>query len=539
MTTPTTPITAPPSVKLPHDETTENLVLVEEALAEVLEQAKRATVFIEIHQLHYSSQGSGVIVDPGGLILSAGHVVGAPGTPMTVTFDDGRKLAARSLGVSLISDAGMAQIQSDTSLPHVPLAGPDTGSEPDSWCFALGHPGGYDTERGMVLRLGHTVSTNAFTLHSSCEIVGGDSGGPLFDLTGRLIGIHSRVSLDIGQNFHVPTTAFLHQWNLLLSGQILGHGEGFPAAVTGQGNTAANMANVPTKPAPEIRVTGPDDRSVAGIHADGTPLCLGTFLGPAGILVTKASELGEHQNFTVHLYDGSTLAAQLLGNDVNNDLAVLSADPSKSPRPARTLRETPAIGTLVRTADPRVQKIFTGVISARSREIELRGAALGIGYSRTPPKRSGIKISDVFPYSAAETAGLEVGDTITGIDGDPVISQKSFRDTISGLYPGDQITLSLLRGEEKITASVTLGYQSDVHDTQDLNQLLSGETSRRKSGFTRVLQHEIPLPPDAMGSPLTDLEGRTLGINIARFDRVTTYALPAGVVLDAIAQFQD
>ena len=53
-----------------------------------------------------------------------------------------------------------------------------------------------------------------------------------------------------------------------------------------------------------------------------------------------------------------------------------------------------------------------------------------------------------------------------------------------------------------------------------------------RTGFTDAIQHELPLPPDAMGGPLVDLEGKAVGINIARSDRVTTFALPSELVQD-------
>ena len=56
---------------------------------------------------------------------------------------------------------------------------------------------------------------------------------------------------------------------------------------------------------------------------------------------------------------------------------------------------------------------------------------------------------------------------------------------------------------------------------------MSGPVSKRKDNFTMVLQHDLPLAKEAMGGPLFDLDGHCIGFNIARVDRVTTYALPA------------
>ena len=66
---------------------------------------------------------------------------------------------------------------------------------------------------------------------------------------------------------------------------------------------------------------------------------------------------------------------------------------------------------------------------------------------------------------------------------------------------------------------------------------MSGPVSKRKDNFPRILQHDLPLPKEAMGGPLFDLDGDCIGINIARVDRVTTYALPAEVVLARVKEW--
>jgi len=56
---------------------------------------------------------------------------------------------------------------------------------------------------------------------------------------------------------------------------------------------------------------------------------------------------------------------------------------------------------------------------------------------------------------------------------------------------------------------------------------MSGKVSVRRTGFKRVVQHEILLGPSDMGGPLFDLEGKLIGINIAKANRVEFFAIPA------------
>jgi serine protease Do len=49
-----------------------------------------------------------------------------------------------------------------------------------------------------------------------------------------------------------------------------------------------------------------------------------------------------------------------------------------------------------------------------------------------------------------------------------------------------------------------------------------------------IIQHDLPLPPEAMGGPVLDINGKAVGINMARVDRVTTYALTANIIQDSL-----
>ena len=87
--------------------------------------------------------------------------------------------------------------------------------------MAVGHPGGIDKDRGLVTRIGRIVSQSDRVIRTDCTLVGGDSGGPLFDMNGQLIGIHSRIGLKLSDNFHVPVDQFSENWDKLAQGLIL------------------------------------------------------------------------------------------------------------------------------------------------------------------------------------------------------------------------------------------------------------------------------------------------------------------------------
>ena len=63
-------------------------------------------------------------------------------------------------------------------------------------------------------------------------------------------------------------------------------------------------------------------------------------------------------------------------------------------------------------------------------------------------------------------------------------------------------------------------------ELKNRNDRMSGKVSVRRTGFKRVIQHEVSLGPLDMGGPLFDLEGRLIGINIAKANRVEFFAIP-------------
>lgn len=165
--------------------------------------------------------GSGVIVSRDGLVLTAAHVVQGDEV-MRVIFPDGRMGKARVLGANYTRDAAMVQIESGGKFPFVELGNSDSIHVGD-FVVALGHSKGFDPGRRAPIRLGrmNTDGKQRFMI-SECTLIGGDSGGPLFDIKGKLVGIHSSIGPLLKVNNHVPINAFKQDWDKLLKGEQWG-----------------------------------------------------------------------------------------------------------------------------------------------------------------------------------------------------------------------------------------------------------------------------------------------------------------------------
>lgn len=167
------------------------------------------------------SWGSGVVVSRDGIILTAGHVILDEDSEYSVFFPNGKQFKAKPLGKNLNIDAGMMKIIDKGDYPFVDMA---NGKRParGSWCIALGHAGGFDIGRRPPVRLGKILRPEYNAYITDCAIIGGDSGGPLFDLDGSLIGIHSSIGDTIAQNRHVRIAKYLQYWDRLQSGESWG-----------------------------------------------------------------------------------------------------------------------------------------------------------------------------------------------------------------------------------------------------------------------------------------------------------------------------
>jgi len=205
---------AEPSVRSIQD-----LKKLQTTINKVVKKVQPATV--SIFSAKNGASGSGVIVSSDGLILTAGHVArGAE--EMTVIFPDGKQAHAKVLGANYSRDSAMIQITDQGSWPYVSL-GYSKGLKTGDLVIALGHAGGYDPVRSAPVRFGRVISTspNGF-INTDCSLIGGDSGGPLFDMHGRLIAIHSSIGYSLKINNHTGIDGFRQDWHKLKNGDTWG-----------------------------------------------------------------------------------------------------------------------------------------------------------------------------------------------------------------------------------------------------------------------------------------------------------------------------
>ena len=199
------------------------------------------------------SSGSGVITTADGLILTAAHVVQGV-EEVKVVFPNGEEVPGKVLGANYSKDIAMVKISKAGPWPFLGM-GASKPLEAGDWVIALGHSAGFDAARTPPVRFGRVVSKGPGNfLTTDCTLIGGDSGGPLFDLDGKIVGINSSIGVSLTNNNHAGVDGFRQDWDRLLAGEAWGQL---------QMNPFANPEM------PVLGIGGQDGRGVRGALVDG------------------------------------------------------------------------------------------------------------------------------------------------------------------------------------------------------------------------------------------------------------------------------
>ncbi len=164
------------------------------------------------HPQHPIAMGSGFIIDPSGDIVTNNHVV-ANARKITVKLKDGRKFVAKLLGTDPATDIALLKINAGKPLPAVQFAN-DRNVRVGDWVIAVGDPFGLSNTvtAGIVSSLGRTIGNGEYTnyIQIDAPINRGNSGGPAFDIEGRVIGmntmIYSPSGGSVGIGFAIPAS---------------------------------------------------------------------------------------------------------------------------------------------------------------------------------------------------------------------------------------------------------------------------------------------------------------------------------------------
>ena len=170
------------------------------------------------------------------------------------------------------------------------------------------------------------------------------------------------------------------------------------------------------------------------------------------------------------------------------------------------------------------RRVLTGIVSAKIREIPAAGgAALGVVLKANS---KALEIDEVNEKSGAQRGRPAKRRLIVAIGGKAAQNIEDIADALKDHRAGSQSKSPAPRQGEAHRRSPPRRQERAVHRQMNRNDQMSGDFSRRRSGFPRVLQHDILGSSRITGGPLLDLDGRCLGMNIARANRAESFAIP-------------
>lgn len=380
-----------------------------------------------------SGTGSGVIISKQGLILTAGHVTQATGKELDIIFPDGKHVKGTSMGANYGSDSGLAKIDVAGEYPFVEM-GDSNKLVLGDWCIAMGHPGGFNIDRKPPVRIGRIwrrdIEGGIFT---DCTLIGGDSGGPLFDLEGKVIGIHSSINAATEHNRHIPVDSYLGDWEDLESGKTWGE--------LRMAGTDAKRPKLGFTFDTEVREGG---AKILSIVADSPNEKLGL---KEGDIITKLGG-AKINNYWALMRE---LSDQKVGKKVSAEARrgeeILQVEFEMLNREGKSIQDVPK--DRPREPKRRPKEAPADEPPAESAPAPYFGASLD-GTAMEP------RIDSITPGSPAQKAGLEPGDIISSLNDKPTKAPLDFKDQLKSHKPGDKITLKVRRGDKTLDLELTL-----------------------------------------------------------------------------------
>jgi len=167
---------------------------------------------------HSGGLGSGFVIDSEGHILTNAHVVDGAQGPITVSFSNNEKVVAKVVGVDNATDVAVLKVDVPSSALTVIPLGDSASQQVGSEVVAIGNPFGQDrtVTSGIISAVARSIQApNGFSINGAIQtdaaINHGNSGGPLLDMAGQVIGINSQIdtggqanSGSVGIGFAIP-----------------------------------------------------------------------------------------------------------------------------------------------------------------------------------------------------------------------------------------------------------------------------------------------------------------------------------------------
>ncbi|HVG04444.1 MAG TPA: Do family serine endopeptidase [Burkholderiaceae bacterium] len=365
--------------------------------------------------------GSGFILSPDGYVMTNAHVVRG-GDDITVTTSDRREFKAKVIGADTRTDVALLKIEA-TGLPAVRLGDPNK-LRVGEWVVAIGSPFGLENTVTAGIVSAKSRDTGDFLpfIQTDVAVNPGNSGGPLINMRGEVVGINSQIFTTSGAfngiSFAIPIDEANNvQQQLRTAGRVI------------RGRIGVGIEAVSREVATAIGLKGPQGAIVTSVDKDGPAQKAGVEPGDVilrfdGKAIDRASDLprfvggtkpGSAVNMTVYRR-GNERQLPITVVELPADTRVASARPSESqraPSPANVL----GLGVSNLTAE-------------RQKELGLRG---------------GVQVDSADGVAAA--SGLRAGDLILQLNNVDVQNAQQFNEAVAKLDAKRDVAVLVRRGD--------------------------------------------------------------------------------------------
>ena len=369
------------------------------------------------------SLGSGFIISTDGYIMTNAHVVDSA-DKITVRLTDKREFSAKVIGADKRTDVALLKIEA-TGLPKVTVGDPDK-LKVGEWVVAIGSPFGFDSSvtAGIVSAKGRSLPQENFVpfIQTDVAVNPGNSGGPLFNMNGEVVGINSQIYTrsggSMGLSFAIPIDVAMQVTNQLrTSGKVT------------RGRIGVMIQELTRELAESFGLSKPIGALISNVEKDG----------PADKAGIEASDV-------ILKFDGKPVNSS---GDLPRIVAATKPDSKvvielwrkgETRRITVEVAEMPEDGKLARSA----KKLADDVVEMISRlgiaVIELTREQL-----QELQIKGGLLVEEV-KGSAARAAGLQQGDVLLAIGNMPIHSLSQFNEILKQVPKGKNVALLVRRG---------------------------------------------------------------------------------------------
>jgi len=350
--------------------------------------------------------GSGFLITGDGYIITNAHLVDPSPEEIVVRLNDRREFKAELVGSDAVSDIALLKIAA-SGLPHVRI-GDSRKLQPGQWVAAIGSPFGLERSvtAGIVSATNRMLPEEGYVpfIQTDVAVNPGNSGGPLFDLQGEVVGVNSVIYSSsggfVGVSFAVPIEVAME-----VVRELRAYGR-----VT-RGRIGVRLQELTSDLAAALKVPGGRGALVLEVLRDGPAERAG--LLPGDVIVRFAGkpvpDYGELMRLASEAHPGELVLAELLREGSLQRAYIKVEEARRAPAVRRPGARAP-------------------------------GEPLGLVLA---PSEDGLEVKRA--EGAAQRAGLEPGDLILSVNGAPVLTPGEFDDALAKVAKGANVALLVQR----------------------------------------------------------------------------------------------